>query len=161
MFGSLRPQLDYRDIVAIEGSSRKDLSVILEAFSKYLHEADPSLTSTEVLARWLWERLNTPPLSNVDSVIHCEISMCRQDTTEDDLDPDELFIFKNNDENHDEDAAYVFRGKSISGDRLLNSLKSYGHSYEQQKWSRWVHKIKASDFDFKTSEPKPSDDKID
>jgi hypothetical protein len=135
--------------------------VILEAFSKYLHEADPSHTSTEVLARWLWERLNTPPISNVDSVIHSEISLCRQDTSEDDLDPDELCIFKKDDENCEVDTAYVFRGKSVSGDRLLHSLKTYGQSYEQQKWSRWVHKIKASDFSFKTSEPKPSDDKID
>lgn len=160
MIGPLRQQLDYRDIVAIEGCTEGFFPVILEAFSKYLHEADPMLTSTEVLARWLWERLSTPPTSNVDSVIHCEISLCRQDTSEQDLDLDELFITQKDDDDCGVDCAYVFRGKSVSGDRLLNSLKAYGHSYEQQKWSRWVHKIKASDFDFKTSERKPSDDKI-
>lgn len=132
--------------------------MILEAFSKYLQESDPALTSTEVLARWLWEKLSVPPTCNVDQVIHCEISLCRQDTSEQDLDLCEIFMPKSEDDPSDLDCAYVFRGRSTSGDRLLNSLKAYGHSYEQQKWSRWVHKVKASDF--KAGERNPSDDKI-
>ena len=132
--------------------------MILEAFSKYLHDADPALTSTEVLARWLWERLSMPPTTNVDSVIHTEISICRQDTSEEEIDLCEVFMQKKDEDPCDLDCAYVFRGRSPSGDRLLNSLKAHGQSYEQQKWSRWVHKIKASDF--KSSERKRSDDKI-
>jgi hypothetical protein len=41
---------------------------------------------------------------------------------------------------------YVFLPLSDSGRRLLRSLYEYASSYEQQKWSRWVHCVKASDF---------------
>lgn len=44
------------------------------------------------------------------------------------------------------EAIYYFQGASPSGVTLLNSLYEYAMSYEQQKWSRFVHKVKASDF---------------
>jgi hypothetical protein len=43
-------------------------------------------------------------------------------------------------------SAYTFKGTSSSGKRLLKSLYEYCQSYDQQKWSRFVHKLKASDF---------------
>jgi hypothetical protein len=41
---------------------------------------------------------------------------------------------------------YFFKGTSTSGSRLLNSLYEYAMSYEQLKWSRFIHSVKASDF---------------
>lgn len=140
--------------------------MILEAFSKYLHEADPALSSTDVLARWLWEKLSMPPQNNVDQVIHCEIMICLAEPSEKKKAICELLIPKLDSEiagcleerlgvpsgescrsqPKDCQFAYVFRGTSKSGERLLNSLKEYCLSYEHQKWARWVHNIKASDF---------------
>lgn len=121
--------------------------MILEAFSKYLHEADAGISSTDVLARWLWETLSVPPQSNVDRVIHTEIVICRAEASEKKTTACELLIPNSETEKPNEfDVAYVFRGTSKSGSRLLNSLKEYCLSYEQQKWARWVHNLKASDF---------------
>jgi len=41
---------------------------------------------------------------------------------------------------------YVFKGASKSGDRLLKSLVEYCLSIEHQKWARFIHSLKASDF---------------
>ncbi|MBX9670225.1 MAG: hypothetical protein K2X93_21675 [Candidatus Obscuribacterales bacterium] len=119
--------------------------MILEAFSEYLHNADPAISSTEVLARWLWEKLSTPPQNNVDQVIHCEIIICRQEASKK-LSFCELLIPTTELDPVDVNASYVFRGSSRSGERLLKSLREYGLSYEQQKLARWVHNLKASDF---------------
>lgn len=126
--------------------------MILEAFSKYLHESDQTIPSMDVLSRWLWEKLSTPPQCNVDQVIHCEIHICRKELAEevfeegDEMTACDIFIPQIENEIYEADASFVFKGSSKSGQRLLNSLKSYGQSYEQQKWARWIHNIKASDF---------------
>jgi hypothetical protein len=114
--------------------------LILEAFAKYLHAADPKTPSTEVLAQWLIERLSSAPRNNVDRVVHCEMAM--------------LKTGKNSVEQRLRDvvkqpvdlSAYTFKGKSDSGKRLLRSLYEYCLSYDSQKWSRFVHNLKASDF---------------
>jgi hypothetical protein len=111
--------------------------VILEAFAKYLHTADPELPAATVLARWLWERLSQPPETAVDQVLHCEIAIAIGKRG-----GKEILRF----EGTGSGRAYVFNGQSDSGRKLLNSLHQYALSYEQQKWSRWVHKVKASDF---------------
>lgn len=123
--------------------------MILEAFSKYLHESDQAIPSTEVLSRWLWEKLSMPPQCNVDRVIRCEIIICRKEEPaegEDTTTECDIFIPQIENDLYEADASFVFKGSSKSGERLLNSLKTYGQSYEQQKWARWIHNIKASDF---------------
>lgn len=115
--------------------------MILEAFAKYLQKADNNNNSTDILACWLWEKLSIPAESPVDKVLHCELKLIRK--------PDMTiyplsFTFKNN--NGQSSTTYWFRGKSPSGDNLLKSLYEYSLSYEQQKWARFVHKVKASDF---------------
>jgi len=111
--------------------------VILEAFAEYLQLADDKIPATDILARWLWERLSVPTESVVDRVLHCEIG---------------LSIAKNPRRTQAAKSlgngrpTYVFKGNSASGARLLKSLYEYCLSYEQQKWSRWVHTLKASDF---------------
>lgn len=111
--------------------------MILEAFAKYLQQADSEVPATYILARWLWERLSCPPENNVDSVLHCEISIARPNQSN--KKPLRLDASANG-------PTYAFHGKSASGVRLLQSLYQYSLSYEQQKWARWVHWLKASDF---------------
>jgi hypothetical protein len=111
--------------------------VILEAFAKYLHAADPELPAPSVLARWLWERLSLPPETNVDRVLRCEISLCPRARGG-------RYALRL--ETGSDGPRYVFQANSESGERLLNSLYQYALSYEQQKWNRWVHRVKASDF---------------
>jgi hypothetical protein len=110
--------------------------VIIEAFAKYLHAADPATPASSILARWLWERLTSPPQDATDRVLRCEIEV-------------ELRSKPGTRWNAKSDAMpprYHFSATSDSGKRLLKSLYEYALSYEQQKWSRWVHVVKASDF---------------
>lgn len=114
--------------------------VILEAFAKYLQAADPTVPASSILARWLWERLTSPAQNNVDRVIRSEVIIERNDSNLMQSYKDEAT-----------GARYSFLPQSRSGGRLLTSLYEYAMSYEQQKWSRWVHAVKASDFEFKDS----------
>lgn len=113
------------------------LAVILEAFAQYLRSSDSRLAATSVLSRWLWERLTTPAQNNVDRVIKCEIGLTVS-LPDGHLkrDKDELIT----------SAGLTFYPLSKSGGKLLRSLYEYALSYEQQRWSRWVHCLKASDF---------------
>lgn len=114
--------------------------MILEAFANYLRAADPNIPATRVLGRWLWERLTLPAQNNVDKVIRHEIILSSQE--------------KGDTSEQIEIPQLVFSAASESGERLLRSLWEYASSYEQQRWSRWVHCVKASDF---TDSTKTSD----
>ncbi len=105
--------------------------MILEAFAEYLHASDQSIPATEVLSRWIKERLDAPVLTNVDRVVHCEISIAKVTNKADCKEPA---------------AKLAFKGNSKSGRLLLKSLYEYCQSYEQQKWARYIHNLKASDF---------------
>ena len=134
--------------------------MMLEAFSQYLQSAAPSLPASQVLSLWLWERLTNSPKSAVDQVIHCEVEISRAASNQPADHPrtirlpaDAELALKNKGgtrrrgENQKPDpTAYFFKGTSTSGSRLLNSLYEYSMSYEQQKWSRFIHGVKASDF---------------
>jgi len=113
------------------------IDVILEAFAEYLQAADQELSASSVLARWLWERLSMPPENTVDKVLHCEIALLSSVSK---ARPHLRLPCGQN------GAVYAFQAKSESGHKLLKSLHQYSLSYEQQKWARWVHRVKASDF---------------
>jgi hypothetical protein len=117
--------------------------VILEAFAEYLHAADPTIRATDVLSQWLWQKLTGTPVNNVDRVLHCEMSICVAKTNSRASSGEEALRY----EGRSGEQAYSFKGTSDSGRRLLKSLYEYCCSYEQQKWARWVHRLKASDFD--------------
>lgn len=106
--------------------------MILEAFAEYLRDCKPDYSATRMLSRWLWERLTQPSNSVVDKVIHEEIRISRRHSIS-------LGLRRMG-------VTYTFQGASPSGKKLLNSLYEYALSYEQQRWSRWVHQVKASDF---------------
>lgn len=124
--------------------------MILEAFADYLHSADPKAPATDILARWLWERLSTPPLNNVDRVLHCEILVgIERNTKNRSLNHQSLMsnATESSRRGREQDTkTIIFKGSSDSGKRLLKSLYEYCLSYEQQKWARFVHSLKASDF---------------
>jgi hypothetical protein len=113
--------------------------VIVEAFAKYLHAADPAVPASTVLSRWLWERLSIQPETLTDRVLRSEVELLseRKSKRADDDHPSQALGYGK---------GCVFVGKSDSGKRLLKSLYDFASSYEQQKWSRWVHGVKATDF---------------
>lgn len=116
----------------------KDRFVILEAFAKYLHAADPTVPTQAILSRWLWERLTTPPENIADRVLRTEITI---EITERQSPRISARRFQ-----MPGLPGYVFATSTDSGRRMLRSLYEYASSYEQQRWSRWVHCVKASDF---------------
>lgn len=160
--------------------------MILEAFAKYLRQADPQLHATEVLSCWLAERLlsESKRENSVDSVIQCEITVDRienlglqdealgksysdigtqgnnqvpktamshnlpvpQNNLSQIAQLDVAKLTENISSKATAQNMYVFKGASKSGDRLLKSLVEYCLSIEQQKWARFVHSLKASDF---------------
>lgn len=100
--------------------------MIIKAFATYLQSFDKKetdKTSLALLYQWLQEILSQNPENNIQRVVH-----------------EEIVIKKNN------IGMFVIHAKSNSGRKLLESLYNFALSYEQQKFTRWVHKIKADDF---------------
>ncbi len=97
--------------------------MILEAFAEYLKQQDSKISADIILLRWLREKLKAEPKDNIDRILHAEIEFTS-----------------------DEKGDLTFKGKEKSGKILLEALFNYAQSYEQQKFGRWVHKLKASDF---------------
>jgi hypothetical protein len=99
--------------------------MIVRAFSKYIKQFnDDSIPTDVLLYGWLKDNLTRKPGCNITKVIHAEISLLS-----------------------DEDCNIKFMGKSKTGIKLLETLYNYSKSYDQQKFSRWVHDLKASDFE--------------
>lgn len=126
--------------------------MILEAFSQYLHHHYPrhalaldtlSLTGeggelvsrnkveaeempaiTDILYEWLYKHLSIPCQEQdpVSRILHTEVVMVHFDE------------------------AYYFEPASPSGEVLLESLEAYCESYDNWQFSRWLHNVKASDF---------------
>ncbi len=114
---------------------------ILQEFSRYLQAADPHLPAKDVLASWLFERLAKQPESLADKVIHYEITINQAGADLVRPAGQDLGYKSDDDGNY-----YTFSAGSESGQRLLNSLYQYSMSYEHQKWVRFVHGLRASDF---------------
>lgn len=116
------------------------MDILLE-FSRYLQAADPQLPAKDVLATWLFERLASRPESQADKVLHYELSINQADIALKTPASLELGYKSDQDGNY-----YTFSAGSESGQRLLNSLYQYSMSYEHQKWVRFIHELRASDF---------------
>jgi hypothetical protein len=128
--------------------------LILEAFAQYLHN-NPSLPAGQALSAWLWDRLNAEPAKPVDQVIQLEIAIGRKPEQLSNRDlvflPSEAIetfhkTYGITTAKEKDRFTLVFTGASESGKRLLSSLVEYSHSYEQHRWSKFVHNLKASDF---------------
>ena len=97
--------------------------MILKAFSEYIREFNSDIPTTMLLWRWLKDKLSKKPENNVENIIH-----------------EEIILLKN------KYGHFMLVGKSGSGRVLLESLYNFALSFEQQKFTRWIHKLKASDF---------------
>ncbi len=97
--------------------------MIIKAFSEYIKNFNAEIPSLILLTKWLREILNKEPKNNIERIINKEIG-----------------ILKNN------SGVFLIIGKGKSGKILLQSLHEYALSYDQHKFSKWIHNIKASDF---------------
>lgn len=101
--------------------------MILEAFSKTLKtQFRQKGDALNILQEWLGLYLRIPLNPNsgmIHRVIHTEIEMGNSHPM------------------------VLFCGKSPSGDVLLKSLYDYCRSYEDWEYRRWLHTLKASDFE--------------
>jgi len=97
--------------------------MILKEFSKYIQSLNAEVPTVILLSRWIRERLSKTPENNVDKILHAEI-VCLKNKR----------------------GMFLLLGRSDSGRKLLESLYEYALSYDNHKFSKWVHKLKASDF---------------
>lgn len=97
--------------------------MILKEFSKVLQQNYTQLPPSEILANWIKGILSNPPITNVEKVIHAELT-----------------ILEN------KDGTFAIVGISKSGQKLLESLYKFIESYENQAFSRWIHNNKPADF---------------
>jgi len=97
--------------------------MIIKAFSDYIKTFNSEIPTLILLTRWLREKLSKNPENNVERIIHNEIG-----------------ILKNN------RGVFLLIGKTKSGKVLIEALNEYALCYDQHKFSKWIHKIKASDF---------------
>ncbi len=98
--------------------------MIIKAFSQHLKQFSSEIPSVILLSAWLKERLSKNPENNVERIIHNEIGILTN-----------------------KQGFYLLIGKSNSGKVLLDALHEFALSYDNHKFSKWVHNIKASDFE--------------
>jgi len=96
--------------------------MILKEFSEYLfeHGEEPPV---KLLYKWLKEKLEVLPVTNVDKIIKTE-----------------LFSAKN------EYGDFLIIAKRESGRKLIQALYNFALSFEHQKIARTVHNLKPEDF---------------
>ena len=97
--------------------------MIIKSFSEYIKTYNSEIPSLLLLTRWLKEKLSKNPENNVERIIHNEIG-----------------ILKN------KRGVFLLIGKTKSGKVLLEALNEFSLSYDQHKFSKWIHNVKASDF---------------
>jgi len=97
--------------------------MILKEFSKFIKRFDDKIPADLLLSKWLKIKLLKKPETLTDKVINKEI----------------CFFFNT-------ESNFHFKGKSKTGNNLIESLYNFAQSYEQQKFNRWIHNLKASDF---------------
>ena len=97
--------------------------MIIKAFSEYIKPFNSEIPSLLLLTRWLKENLSKNPENNVERILHNEVG-----------------ILKN------KRGVFLLIGKTKSGKVLLEALNEFSLSYDQHKFSKWIHNVKASDF---------------
>jgi len=97
--------------------------MIIREFAQYVQGFNAEIPSLILLNKWLKEKLSRPAKTKVEKIIHNEIGLLKNKRGE-----------------------FVLIGKNQSGRILLEALYNYTQSYDQHKFSKWIHKLKASDF---------------
>ena len=106
--------------------------MILKEFSEYLL-ANQDKSSVKLLYKWLKEKLEALPVSNVDKIIK-----------------EELYTAENG------YGDFLIIAKRDSGRNLMKALYHFALSFEHQKVARDVHNSKPDDF--KTSKKKKKEE---
>jgi len=101
--------------------------MILAEFSKFLQENEQEIienkSCTRLLGTWIKSVLEKKPNTNVDKIIHQEITLAKNKAGD-----------------------YLLVAKSESGRTLTNALYNFALSYEQHVLKKWLQDKKPSDF---------------
>lgn len=101
--------------------------MILSEFSKFLQSKEQEIiekkSCTNLLGHWVKSILENEPDSNVEKIIHKEISLAKNKAGD-----------------------YLLIAKSESGRMLTNALHNFSLSYEQHVLKKWLEDKKPSDF---------------
>ena len=101
--------------------------MILKEFSKYLQDNEQEIiknkSCTKLLGTWVKAVLEKQPKSNVEKVIHAEITLAKNNVGD-----------------------YLLIAKSQSGRTLTNALYNFALSYEQHVLKKLLQDKKPGDF---------------
>lgn len=97
--------------------------MIIKEFSQYLQKLNADIPAVVLLSCWIREKIQQNPETNVDKIIQKEIALLKNKR-----------------------GFYLLFGRSDSGRKLVEALYEFALSYDNHKFSKWVHKLKASDF---------------
>lgn len=102
--------------------------MILTEFSKFLQEKEQDIikekkSCTILLGIWIKNILEKKPKTNVEKIIHAEVSLAKNKVGD-----------------------YLLVAKSESGRTLTNALYNFAMSYEQHILNKWLQDKKPSDF---------------
>lgn len=101
--------------------------MILTEFSKFLQENEQEIidkkSCTSLLVQWIKSVLERKPKTNVEKIIHKEISLATNKAGD-----------------------YLFVAKSESGRTLTNALYNFALSYEQHVMKKWLQDKQPQDF---------------
>lgn len=101
--------------------------MILSEFAKYLQNRENEIVQkkscTSLLGEWLKEILEKTPKTNVEKIIHTEISLAKNKTGD-----------------------FLLVAKSPSGQTLTNALYNFALSYEHHVMKKWLEDKKPKDF---------------
>ena len=101
--------------------------MILTEFSKFLQDKEQDIidkkSCTNLLGQWIKSVLGRKPKTNVEKVIHTEISLATNKAGD-----------------------YLLIAKSESGRTLTNALYNFALSYEQHILKKWLQDKNPKDF---------------
>lgn len=102
--------------------------VIISEFAKFLQEREEEIVKNKscniLLGQWLKSILEKKPKTNIDKIIHHEISLVKNNIGD-----------------------YLLVAKSESGRTLTNALHNFALSYEQHVMTKWLQDKNPSDFE--------------
>ncbi|MGN1125673.1 MAG: hypothetical protein ACI4SM_05745 [Candidatus Gastranaerophilaceae bacterium] len=101
--------------------------MIISEFAKYLQERNDEIiekhSSCSLLCAWLLSILERKPKTNVEKVVHAELTLAKNKFGE-----------------------FLIVAKSPSGQKLTNSLYNFALSYEQHLMRKWLQDKNSNDF---------------
>lgn len=101
--------------------------MILSEFAKFLQENEQEIiqkkSCTSLLGQWIKSVLERKPKTNVEKIIHTEITLAKNKVGD-----------------------YLLVAKSESGRMLTNALYNFALSYEQHVLKKWLQDKKPQDF---------------